>query len=59
MFFGQVNAHENFLFKGSTGETESWGTIKHFKKTLISMGKKLNKCRFKTKARILFGPNFF
>ena len=55
MFFGQVNAHENFLFKGSTGETESWGTIKH----LISTGKKLNKCRFKTKARILFGPNFF
>ena len=40
MFFGQVNAHENFLFKGSTGETESWGTIKHFKKTLISTGKK-------------------
>ena len=57
MFSRQVNAHENFLFKGSTGETESWGTIKH--KNVISTGKKLNKRRFKTKARILFGPNFF
>ena len=58
MFSRQVNAHENFLFKGSTGETESWGTIKHFKKTLLSTGKKLKR-RFKTKARILFGLIFF